>query len=318
MGLLGRHGPWQLALLGALVFVPVDQTGGFATPAYAKEKKDEHPPGRGPSKKRKSKRRSRNEIRKAGRDDAPAPKPGPKKVARTAKGDKPVKVNIPKKKKGTCFANMAKVDGKFCIDRYEAYVAEVLPSGKLRRMSPFEPVGNKTNIRALVRKGRMPQGYISRDQAELACHNSGKRLCTDSEWIRACKGKKPTAWPYGEKHQPGRCNDRGVSHFNKLFGKDGKAAPQSAYTYENLNDERLNRPAGTCAPAGKFKKCRNSFGLYDMVGNLHEWTATRTGTFRGGYYLDVHQHGDGCDYKTTAHSPKYHDYSTGFRCCSDL
>lgn len=318
MGATARHGPWQLLLLGALVFAPVDQTGGLASPAYAKEdEKKDYAPGRGPSKKRKSKRRSRRKIRRAGRDDAPKPKPGPKKPG-TKKGAKPVKVYIPRKKKGTCFRNMAKVGGKFCIDRYEAYVAEVLPRGKLRRMSPFEPIDNKTNIRALVRKGRVPQGYISRDQAALACHNSGKRLCTDSEWIRACKGKKPTVWPYGKKHQPGRCNDRGVSHFNKLFGKDGKAAPQSAYTYEHLNDDRLNRPPGTCAPSGKFRKCRNSYGLYDMVGNLHEWTATPSGTFRGGYYLDVHKHGDGCDYKTTAHSPKYHDYSTGFRCCVDL
>jgi hypothetical protein len=39
------------------------------------------------------------------------------------------------------------------------------------------------------------------------------------------------------------------------------------------------------------------------------------GTFRGGYYLDTHINGNGCEYKTTAHSVKYRDYSTGFRCC---
>jgi len=315
---LGRYARWQLALLGVLLFAPVDQGGSLGSRAWAEETKEDYAPGRGPSKKRKSKRRSRSEIRRNGREDATKSSPSTKKGTRKGGAGKPVKVNIPRKKKGTCFRNMSKVSGAFCIDRYEAYVAEVLSNGKLRRMSPFEPVGNKTNIRALVRKGRMPQGYISRDQAALACHNSGKRLCTDSEWIRACKGKAPTAWPYGKEHKPGRCNDRGVSHFNKLFGKDGKAPPQSAYTYEHLNDERLNRPPGTCAPSGKFRRCRNSYGLYDMVGNLHEWTATPSGTFRGGYYLDVHKHGDGCDYKTTAHSPKYHDYSTGFRCCADL
>ena len=52
-----------------------------------------------------------------------------------------------------------------------------------------------------------------------------------------------------------------------------------------------------------------------MVGNLHEWTSAASGTFRGGYYLDTTQHGSGCDYVTTAHNVKYHDYSTGFRCC---
>jgi hypothetical protein len=52
-----------------------------------------------------------------------------------------------------------------------------------------------------------------------------------------------------------------------------------------------------------------------MVGNLHEWTAAAGGTFRGGYYLDVEQNGLGCDYRTSAHNTRYHDYSTGFRCC---
>ena len=130
---------------------------------------------------------------------------------------------------------------------------------------------------------------------------------------------KPTDWPYGKKHKPKRCNDSGVNMFNKLFGPpDGGPAPQSAYTFENLNDPRLNKPKGTCAPAGRFKKCKNSYKVYDMVGNLHEWTAAAGGTFRGGFFLDVHKHGDGCDYKTTAHTTKYHDYSIGFRCCATL
>ena len=136
--------------------------------------------------------------------------------------------------------------------------------------------------------------------------------------MTACKGKRPTTWPYGKEWKPGRCNDQGVSSFNKLFGEGGTEAPQSAYTFENLNDSRLNKPKGTCAPSGRFKRCRNSYRVYDMVGNLHEWTSSSRGTFRGGYFLDVHDHGDGCDYKTTAHSPKYHDYSTGFRCCKSL
>jgi len=57
-----------------------------------------------------------------------------------------------------------------------------------------------------------------------------------------------------------------------------------------------------------------------MVGNLHEWVADPAGTFYGGYYQDVASvgHGEGCGYLTTAHEARYHDYSTGFRCCSDV
>ena len=54
-----------------------------------------------------------------------------------------------------------------------------------------------------------------------------------------------------------------------------------------------------------------------MMGNVHEWTADPAGTFRGGYYVDTVENGNGCLYATTAHDTSYSDYSTGFRCCAD-
>ena len=241
--------------------------------------------------------------------------PRAKNKGKKAKGKKSKKRGAKKYKH--CPKNMVRVGRKLCIDRYEAYVAIMLKRGKLKRHSPFKPV-TVDNIKALNKRGRMPQAYISQRKAKIACENAGKRLCGDGEWLKACKGKKPTIWPYGKKHKPKRCNDRGVSSFNLYFGGETNLAPQSAYTFENLNDPRLNKPKGTCAPSGRFKKCKNSYKAYDMVGNLHEWTAAPGGTFRGGFFLDVHKHGDGCDYKTTAHNTKYHDYSTGFRCCASL
>ena len=40
------------------------------------------------------------------------------------------------------------------------------------------------------------------------------------------------------------------------------------------------------------------------------------GRFRGGFYGDAEINGPGCLYVTSAHDPTYHDYSTGFRCCT--
>jgi formylglycine-generating enzyme len=213
-----------------------------------------------------------------------------------------------------CPDGMANVLGRFCIDKYEASTVEMLPKKKTRKHSPYEPVDG-LKVKAVSRRGVLPQAHISRNQAEAACQNAGKRLCTDEEWLTACRGKKPTTYPYGDEHKVGACNDRGVSSFNAYYGVAGAEAPKEAYTWANMNDPRLNQMKGTLAKTGAFKQCRSGFGVYDMVGNLHEWTANPKGTFRGGYYLDTHQHGDGCDYKTTAHKPTYYDYSTGFRCC---
>ncbi|EYF07936.1 formylglycine-generating enzyme family protein [Chondromyces apiculatus] len=213
-----------------------------------------------------------------------------------------------------CPKGMVQVQGRYCIDAYEASTVEVLPRGKTRTHSPFSPVAGK-KVKAVSKKGVKPQAYISRDQAEDACQSAGKRLCSDEEWLTACKGKRPTSFPYGDERKNGYCNDGGVSSFNHYYGEDGAEAPLASYTWANMNDGRLNQLKGTLANTGAHKRCKSSFGVYDMVGNLHEWTAAKGGTFRGGYYLDTTQNGDGCAYKTTAHAPSYHDYSTGFRCC---
>ena len=213
----------------------------------------------------------------------------------------------------TCPDGMASIAGKYCIDQYEASVVEI--TGKeTKAHSPYKGVEG-LKVKAVSKKGVIPQGHISKEQADAACKGAGKRLCTDEEWIGACKGKKPTTYPYGDDRKAGRCNDSGVSSFNHYYGENGGAAPQTAFTWANMNDERLNQLKGTVAKTGSFSKCKNSYQVYDMVGNLHEWTSATNGTFRGGYYLDTKINGEGCNYRTTAHGAKYHDYSTGFRCC---
>jgi formylglycine-generating enzyme required for sulfatase activity len=82
-------------------------------------------------------------------------------------------------------------------------------------------------------------------------------------------------------------------------------------------DPRLNQLEGTLARTGDHPDCTNEYGVYDMMGNLHEWVDDPDGTFQGGYYLDTHLNGDGCMYQTTAHPTSHYDYSTGFRCCAD-
>ncbi len=197
----------------------------------------------------------------------------------------------------------------YCVDKFEGSLVEVAPDGSEKPFSPFQSVeGHK--VRAVSRAGVVPQAYISRNESDAACKASGKRLCTEDEWVRACEGRTPTTFPYGDERKAGYCNDHGTPPLPRVF-------PDNPHTYEPMNDPRLNQQPNTVAKTGTFAHCKSSFGAFDMVGNVHEWVDDPQGTFLGGYYLDTTLNGDGCHYKTVAHDAVYHDYSTGFRCCSD-
>ncbi|HEY2517739.1 MAG TPA: SUMF1/EgtB/PvdO family nonheme iron enzyme [Polyangiaceae bacterium] len=226
-------------------------------------------------------------------------------------GDRPQEPN------GLCPPEMASIDDRYCVDRYEASLVEVLSNGDERRWSAFTPVEGHS-VRAVSEPGVVPQGYISEIQAQEACGRSGKRLCKPAEWRKACMGPEPTTYGYGRDNEPGRCNDSGRSPVVALYGSTSDLGDRGQWNYEHMNDPALNQLDGTLAATGSHEGCTNGYGVYDMVGNLHEWVADPNGTFQGGYYQDTHLNGDGCTYKTMAHAAWYHDYSTGFRCCADV
>lgn len=212
-----------------------------------------------------------------------------------------------------CPRGMALVLNRSCVDIYENIVVERDASGALVPHPPYALLVPEHVYIAVSQPNVVPQAYISQKQAEAACSEAHKRLCSAVEWRLACGGAEGFAYPYGGERAPRKCNDSGRSPMMSLHAD--KAT--TGFGMTELNDPLLNQQPDTLAKTGAFADCKNSFGLYDMVGNLHEWTADPNGTFEGGYYLDTHEHGDGCAYRTIAHGATYHDYSTGFRCCAD-
>ncbi len=209
---------------------------------------------------------------------------------------------------GGCPAGMIPVS-TFCIDQYEASLARVDDGTS---WSPYANPGT-TAVRAVSVKGAIPQGYIDGVQAADACANAGKRLCTDSEWLRACQGTNGNTYPYGDTRQPGVCNDyRDVNPVVEYFGTS------DSWIWSETNNACINQIPESLDPTGSRTGCATVNGAYDMMGNLNEWTADSAGTFRGGYYVDTALNGAGCLYVTTAHDTLYWDYSTGFRCCADV
>ncbi len=208
--------------------------------------------------------------------------------------------------KPVCPSNMAHV-GTSCVDKYEASLVEVGPNGKDVKFSAFEAPDGR-NVRAVSRPGVTPQAHISMVEAKRACQASGKRLCKAQEWKTACKGPEKTRYPYGDKRMANKCVDTArTSPMERLHN--------GVRNMKTLNDPKANQMPNTVELTGEATACTNGYDVHDMVGNVHEWTDD--GSFRGGYYLDTKLNYEGCDYRTTAHEPAYHDYSTGFRCCAD-
>jgi formylglycine-generating enzyme len=231
----------------------------------------------------------------------------------------------------TCPEDMVHVDG-YCVDKYEAHLVSadapdvVLPH--------FERPKSEIKIMARSRAGIAPQAYVSRVDAARACKAAKKRLCSAREWYGACGGSRKTRFPYGDAEVAGVCNTGKTHLMQRLFGTNVK------YTYyAHYNSPRLHQEPGFLAKSGEYTGCVNDYGIYDMVGNLHEWIADDvskklmkeipveygqemlgakgSGAFIGGYFSSNGEHGQGCAYLTATHSPDYHDYSIGFRCCAD-
>ena len=167
---------------------------------------------------------------------------------------------------------MVYIDG-FWIDRYEASLEGWVPG-----QDPGE-------FPATSIPGVLPKVNITQVQAEAACQNAGKRLCTDEEWLRACQGPDGFTYPYGDTEVPDLCN-----------GDQPDAN-------------------GFLMVTGESSYCLTVEGVNDMVGNAGEWTASVMGTVRGGDYIEAVINGPGCLHRTTAHNVYHSDERIGFRCC---
>ena len=91
-----------------------------------------------------------------------------------------------------------------------------------------------------------PMNNVSYGTAEKLCSEQGKRLCSATEWEKACKGPSSAIYAY-----------------------DAESA--DAYDPAFCLPEQ-GRPAGY--PSGSLAGCKSAYGVFDLSGNYREWSAT--------------------------------------------
>ena len=160
------------------------------------------------------------------------------------------------------------------------------------------------------RKNEYPIIMVSWYEARDACKTEGKRLCSEDEWTYACEGEEATPYPSGYSREASECvNDRPWKKFDDLALMP-RTTPRAM---EELDRLWQGQASGTRA------SCKSKAGVYDMTGNIDEWTKSsiageRPSVLKGGYWGPVRTR---CRPATKAHDESHTFYQQGFRCCAD-
>ncbi|MBI3199902.1 MAG: SUMF1/EgtB/PvdO family nonheme iron enzyme [Myxococcales bacterium] len=138
-------------------------------------------------------------------------------------------------------------------------------------------------------EGAIPRTNVTRAEAAALCAERDKRLCTELEWERACKGPNNYTYEYGSSYRAERCNTGSTSAMR---------------------------------PTGFLVGCKSEFGPRDMHGGVWEWTDSPWGrgserplvAVRGGNAPQGELVGRCAN--AIGRSAESRAPNVGFRCCS--
>lgn len=138
-----------------------------------------------------------------------------------------------------------------------------------------------------------PVVRVSCNEAEAFCEwlseKTGKRfsLPNEAQWEWAARAGSDARWPFG--NDPSK-----FYRFANLADAPNSKAPASTKAvYAKLNPYAryaTDRPDGKSYPTGTGQFTPNAWGLYDMLGNVAEWTSSSSGEAaiaRGGSWQDL-------------------------------
>jgi formylglycine-generating enzyme required for sulfatase activity len=159
-------------------------------------------------------------------------------------------------------------------------------------------------------RGDYPVIMVTWHEGASYCEQRGARLCTEDEWTFACEGEDALPFATGYVRDESACVlDRSwrLVHEESLSDRTGASAL-------NEVDDLWQGQASGSSP-----RCRSPFGVYDMTGNVDEWTVSTKESglrsiLKGGYWGPVRTQ---CRPSTRVHNEDFYFYQIGFRCCTN-
>jgi formylglycine-generating enzyme required for sulfatase activity len=183
---------------------------------------------------------------------------------------------------------------------------------------PLEGLGERihfdgNSFRAIPELSNHPVTMVTWFGANAYCAYYGWRLPTELEWEKAARGTelidgRGLAFPWGNEIESNHANYYS-SHdlFEKLSGKLGGTTPVGLFNGKSYQDFETKDQA-------------SPYGLYDMAGNVWQWTGDdypkqhyrylRGGSFYS-YEVDLRV------WKRNSAGPTYFAPDVGFRCAQD-
>lgn len=140
---------------------------------------------------------------------------------------------------------------KVNLPAYRIDVYEVT-NGEFARFQLESDYAAEGNWRESYTIGRelYPVANVTWDDAKAYCEWAGKRLPTEAEWEKAARGPDGLPYPWGDQYDPTKSNT-------------------NEYGIRNVIE------------VGKVETDKSPYGVYDMMGNVQEWTSERLKPYKG-------------------------------------
>jgi formylglycine-generating enzyme len=237
----------------------------------------------------------------------------------------PASSSLAKAEPTACPSDMLLIDGDYCteleVNCLEKFYAPQNHLWVCKRVAePTRCTGPTRKVRYCIdryefpnREGQRPMIMQNFYQAEVHCANRGKRVCTESEWTKACEGPENKPFPYGYVRDPSICNG------DKPYG-----FPDKTKVLERDEGELERLWQGKLS--GSQPGCKSDYGVFDMAGNADELAASESEfpgkpksnfdnvTTGGPWYYGVRNM---CRPKIYSHDESFAYYYLSWRCCAE-